>query len=96
MGLTLVALLVLVFLAKIVFIDSPVGQALGDAIRNMAPPKVPPGAASRADLESMRRDMEELREQVDRVIEEQAFLTQLLAEPERLRLGPGDTEDRDT
>ncbi len=92
----LVSLVLLLFLAKIVLIDSPVGQALGDAIRNLTPPKAPPGAASRAELESLRRDMEDLRERVDRVVEEQAFLTRLLVEPKRLGLGPGEAEDHDT
>lgn len=88
-------LLVLVLLAKIVLIDSPVGKALGDTIRNLAPEKAPEGAVSQAELELLRRDVEELRDRVDRVVEEQAFLTQLLAKPERLSLRPGDGDDQD-
>ncbi len=88
-------LLVLVFLAKIVLIDSPVGTALGDAIRSLTPSRAPEGTASRADLEHLRRDVEELRDRVDRVVEEQAFLTQLLSESQRRSLGPGKSEDFD-
>jgi hypothetical protein len=44
-------LLVLVFLVKIVMIDSPVGKALGDAIRNLTPQKAPQGAVSQAEVE---------------------------------------------
>ena len=88
-------LLLLVFLAKIVLIDSPVGKALGDAIRNLSPAKAPEGAASQAELEHLRRAVEDLRDRVDRVVEEQAFLTQLLSRTERLGLGPGDRDDKD-
>lgn len=89
-------LLVLVLLAKIVLIDSPVGKALGDAIRSLVPPRAPPGAVSRAELESLRRDVEELRERVERVVEEQSFLTRLLSQPKRLSLGSGEIEDPET
>lgn len=88
-------LLVLVFLAKIVLIDSPVGKALGDAVRNLVPAKAPAGAVSQAELELLRRDVEELKDRVDRVVEEQAFLTQLLSQPKHLSLGPGEPEDKD-
>ena len=88
-------LLVLVLLAKIVLIDSPVGKALGDTIRNLVPEKAPEGAVSQAELDLLRRDVEELRDRVDRVVEEQAFLTQLLAKPERLSLRPGERDDQD-
>ncbi len=43
-------LLAIVFLAGIVF-DSPVGKALGEAIRNLVPPRAPDGARIRAELE---------------------------------------------
>ena len=90
-------LLVLVILAKIVLIDSPVGKALGDAIRNLSPPKAPEGGATRAELEELRRDVEEIRDRLDRVIEEQAFLTRLLSKPPRhISLGPGEIESEDT
>ena len=90
-------LLVLVFLAKIVLIDSPVGKALGDAIRNLSPPRAPDGAVSQSELELLRRDVEELRDSVERVVEEQAFLTRLLSRPgEHLSLGPGETGNEDT
>ncbi len=89
-------LLVLVFLAKIVLIDSPVGKALGDAIRNIAPPKAPDGAISQRELERLQRQVDDLRDQLERVVDEQSFLTRLLSEPRRLSLGPGEIEDRDT
>jgi hypothetical protein len=89
-------LLVAVFLAKIVLIDSPVGKALGDAIRNLAPPRAPQGAVSQAELDRLQHDVEELRDRVDRVVEEQEFLTRLLSEPRRLSLRPGEIEDPDT
>jgi hypothetical protein len=89
-------LLVLVFLAKIVLIDSPVGKALGDAIRNLVPPRAPQGAVSEAELDSLRRDVEELRDRVERVVEEQSFLTRLLLQPRQLGLGPGEIEDPET
>jgi hypothetical protein len=88
-------LLVLVFLVKIVMIDSPVGKALGDAIRNLTPQKAPQGAVSQAEVELLRRDVEDLKDRVDRVVEEQAFLTQLLSQPERRSLGPGNMNDQD-
>ena len=89
-------LLVVVLLAKIVLIDSPVGKALGDAIRNMVPPRAPEGAVSHSELESLRRDVEELRDSVDRVIEEQSFLTRVLSQPGQLSLGAGEIEELDT
>lgn len=88
-------LLVVVLLAKIVF-DSPVGKALGDAIRNVVPPRTPSGSVSRGELESLRRDVEELREQVERVVEEQEFMTRLLSRPRPLSLGSGEIADQDT
>lgn len=87
-------LVVVVFLAKIVLIDSPVGKALGDAVRNLTPPRAPQGAVSHTELESLRRDVEELRDRVERVVEEQAFLTRLLSQPRNLSLGPGEVEDQ--
>ncbi len=92
----IVYLLVLVLLAKIVLIDSPVGKALGDAIRNLVPPRAPEGAVSRSELENLRRDVEELRDSVDRVIEEQSFLTRVLSQPGQLSLGAGEIEELDT
>jgi hypothetical protein len=88
-------LLALVFLVKIVLIDSPVGKALGDAIRSLTPQKAPQGAVSQAELELIRRDVEDLKDRVDRVVEEQAFLTQLLSQPQRRSLGPGEVNDQD-
>lgn len=91
----LLYLLVLVLLAKIVF-DSPVGKAMGDAIRNIVPPRTPEGAVSHRELEYLRRDVEELSDRVERVVEEQEFLTRLLSQPKpRPSLGPGETEDQD-
>ncbi len=87
-----VVLLVVVFLAKIVLIDSPVGKALGDAIRNLTPPRPPEGGASHAELESLRSDVDELR---DRLVDEQSFLTRLLSKPRQIGIGPGDLEDDD-
>ncbi len=86
-------LLVAVLLAKIVLIDSPVGKALGDAVRNLVPPKAPEGAVPYSELEGLRRDVEELRDRVDRVIEEQSFLTRVLSQPKQLGLGAGDFEE---
>jgi hypothetical protein len=91
----ILVLVALIFLAKIVLIDSPVGKALGDAIRNAVPPRAPEGGASRAELDDLRRDVDELRDQLERVIEEQSFITRLLSEPRRLSLGPGEVRDRD-
>ena len=87
-------LLALVFLAKVVF-DSPVGKALGDAIRSLTPQRTPRGAVSQAELELLRRDVEDLKDRVDRVVEEQAFLTQLMSQPTRPGLGPGVGDDED-
>ncbi len=89
-------LLVLVLLAKIVLIDSPVGRALGEVIRNIVPPRAPAGAASQAEVEGLRREVEDLHERLDRIVEEQLFLTRLLSEPQQLALGPGEVEDADT
>jgi hypothetical protein len=89
-------LLVLALLAKIVLIDSPIGKALGDAIRNLAPPRAPEGAAVRSELERLRRVVEELRDSVERVIEEQSFLTRVLSQPRQLSLGGGEIEELDT
>jgi hypothetical protein len=86
-------LLVLLILAKIVLIDSPVGSALGDAIRNLVPPRTPQGAVSRSELEALRRDVEELRDLVDRIAEEQSFLTQVLSRPRPLSIGPGESDE---
>jgi hypothetical protein len=92
-------LLVLLILAKIVLIDSPVGSALGDAIRNLVPPRSKGGAGgaggavSRSELEALRRDVEELRDRVDRIAEEQSFLTQVLSRPRPLRIGPGEGDE---
>ena len=88
-------LLVVVILAKIILIDSPVGKALGEAVRNLVPPRAPEGSVSQVELETLRRDVEELRDCLDRVVEEQSFLTRLLSEPRRLSPGPGETEDVD-
>lgn len=89
-------LVVAVILAKIVLIDSPLGQALGDAIRQLAPPKSE-GGASRAELEGLRRDVDELRDLVDRVVEEQSFLTRLLSKPPgHIGIGPGKLDDEET
>lgn len=92
----LIYLLVLVFLAKIVLIDSPVGKALGDAIRALAPPRTPAGSVSQGELEGLRREVEDLRDRLERVVEEQSFLTRLLSEPRRLSPGSGAIEDRET
>lgn len=93
---TVLVLLMAILAAKIVLIDSPVGAALGDAIRNMAPaPKAPSGAVSAAELDALRSDVEELRERVERVVEEQEFITRLLSESDRLRLEPGEVETKD-
>lgn len=85
-----------VFLAKIVLVDSPLGKALGEAVRNLVPPKAPEGAVSQGELDNLKRDVGELRDQLERVVEEQAFLTRLLSEPKRMELGPGEAEDSDT
>lgn len=88
--------LLVVFLAKIVLIDSPVGKALGDAVRNLVPPRVPEGEASRAELEELRSEVKELRERLERVVEEQSFLTRLLTKPaRRISIGPGELESDD-
>ncbi|UCC73315.1 MAG: hypothetical protein JSV86_01750 [Gemmatimonadota bacterium] len=92
----LVALFFLAILAKIVLVDSPLGKALGDAVSNLVPPKASEGAVSRGELDKLRHDVEELRDRVERVVEEQTFLTQLLSEPGHMRLGPGEAEDSDT
>lgn len=91
----LLALLLVVLAAKIVLIDSPVGAALGDAIRNLVPPRTPQGAASRSEMEELRHEVDQLRDRVDRLVDEQAFLTRLLSEPTRLQLKPGDIEGED-
>jgi hypothetical protein len=88
-------LLVLVLLAKIVLIDSPLGKALGDAVRNIVPPKAAEGTISHGELDALRRDVEELRDRVDRVVEEQSFLTRLLSQPKHLSLGSGEIDDQD-
>ncbi len=98
MGAAVLALLVVALLAKIVLIDSPVGAALGDAIRNLVPARDPHGSASdHEELDALRRDVDALHERIDRVVEEQAFLTELLAEPRRLSLESGrpGTEESD-
>ena len=90
-------LLGIVLLAKIV-LDSPVGRAMGDALRGFTTPSAPRGAASQAELEQVRRDVEELRDQIERVVEEQAFITRLLSEPRPRSLGSGHSggeENRD-
>jgi hypothetical protein len=87
---------VLVLLAKIVSIDSPVGNALGDAIRNLVPPRALEGAVGHSELESLRRDVEGLRDSVERVIEEQSFLTRVLSQPGPLGLGTDEVEELDT
>ncbi len=92
----LAALLLAAMLAKIVLVDSPLGKALGEAVRNLVPPKAPEGAVSHGELDSLKRDVEGLRDQLERVVEEQAFLTRLLAEPDKMQLGPGEAEDSDT
>ncbi len=89
-------ILLLVILAKIVLVDSPVGNALAEAIRGLMPSTAGRDAVSRAELESLRRDVEDLRDRVERVVEEQAFLTRLLSEPKPLTLGPGRAEDPET
>lgn len=88
-------LVMALFLAKIVLIDSPVGQALGDAIRNRTPPRAPEGAASLADVERLRADVEDLRDRLERVIEEQSFLTRLLSQ-RRIAIGPGESENEES
>ncbi len=47
-------------------------------------------------LEGLRRDVDELRERLDRVVEEQLFLTQLLSQPRQLNPGSGEAEDLDS
>jgi hypothetical protein len=92
----LVALVFVAILAKIVLVDSPLGKALGEAVRNLVPPKAPEGAVSQGEMDSLKRDVEGLRDQLERVVEEQAFLTRLLSEPKQMELGPGEAEDSDT
>lgn len=92
---TFLALIVLVVLAKVVLIDSPVGAALGDVIRNLTPAKAPKGAASSSELEHLRLSVEELHERLERVEEEQEFLNRLLTEPKRLSLESGETKNQD-
>ncbi len=92
----LVALVLVIALAKVVLVDSPLGKALGDAVRNLVPPKAPPGAVSQGEFDELRREMVELRDQLERVVEEQSFLTRLLTESRQLSLGPGETEDSDS
>ena len=89
-------LLVLVFLAKIVLIDSPVGKALADAIRDLVPPRASQASVSHNEIEVLRREVEEIRDRLERVVEEQSFLMRLLSEPRRLSLGPAETEELDT
>jgi hypothetical protein len=89
-------ILLLVILAKIVLVDSPVGNAVAEAIRSLMPTRASGDGVSRAELESLRRDVEELRDRVERVVEEQSFLTRLLSEPRPLSLGPGRVEDPET
>jgi hypothetical protein len=91
----LVALFFVAILAKIVLVDSPLGKALGEAVRNRVPPRAPEGAASQGELDGLKRDVEGLRDQLERFFEEQSFLTRLLAEPERAKLGRGEAEDSD-
>ena len=38
----------------------------------------------------MRRDVEELRERIERVVDEQSFITRLLSEANTLSLGSGE------
>ena len=90
----LLYLLGLIFLAKIV-LDSPIGKAMGDTIRSFSAPAGPKGAASQADMERVRLDIEELRDRVDRIVEEQSFITRLLTESKQLSLGPGEARDED-
>ena len=92
---TFLMLIVLVVLAKVVLIDSPVGAALGDVIRSLAPSKAPQGAASSAELENLRLNLEELHDRLERVEQEQEFLTRLLTEPKRLSMGPGEAKHKD-
>lgn len=92
----LLALIGVLFLAKIVLVDSPLGKALGEAVRNLVPAKAPEGAVSHGELDKLRHDVEEIRDRLERVVEEQSFLTKLLSEPRHLSLGPGDTEDSET
>ncbi len=92
---TFLMLIVLVVLAKVVLIDSPVGAALGDVIRSLAPSKAPQGAASSAELENLRLNLEELHDRLERVEQEQEFLTRLLTEPKRLSMGPGEAKRKD-
>ena len=59
-------------------------------------PACPPrGAASQGELEQVRRDIEDLRDRIDRVVEEQSFLTKLLTESRPLSLGSGGAADED-
>ncbi len=92
---TILVAIVLLILAKVVLIDSPVGAALGDVIRSLAPSKAPQGAASSAELENLRLNLEELHDRLERVEQEQEFLTRLLTEPKRLSMGPGGAKQKD-
>ncbi len=92
---TILVAIGLLILAKVVLIDSPVGAALGDVIRSLAPSKAPQGGASSAELENLRLNLEELHDRLERVEQEQEFLTRLLTEPKRLSMGPGEAKQKD-
>jgi len=92
----LVALFFVAILAKIVRVDPPLGKALGETVRNLVPPRAPEGAVSQSELDSLKRDVEGLGDQLERVVDGQTFLTRLLSEPAKLKLALGETEDSDT
>ena len=84
----------IIFLTKVV-LESPLGKAMGDALRSFTTPAAPRGAASQGELEQVRRDIEDLRDRIDRVVEEQSFLTKLLTKSSPLSLGSGGAADED-
>ena len=87
-------LLAVVFLAKVV-LDSPVGRAMADSLRNRSTSAASSGSVSQAEIEQVRQDVEELRDRVDRIVEEQSFITRLLTESRPMSLGPGEVKDED-
>ena len=87
-------LLAVVFLTKVV-LDSPVGRAMADALRNRSTSAAPSGSVSQAEIEQVRQDVEALRDRVDRIVEEQSFITRLMTESRPMSLGSGEVEDED-
>ncbi len=88
-------LLVLVILAKIVLIDSPLARR--SVSRTQAGAAASPGRggiAVRAGAFVSRRGKDSRA--LGRVVEEQSFLIRGLSQPRRRRAGPADTEDPDT